>query len=977
MAAISDLNISIKISAEEAKKIISGLADSFEKFGGTVIEAGKKMKTSMTEINQSLEVVKKGIGFLTGIIDSFIMAAGGMEKANVLLAQGLRNNAGAAGQTTESLNKLTKELHEYSGASATSIKNGERVILQQDNIGKNIFPRVARAALDVAASMGEDMASAATGLSMALENPTEAARKLRAMHVTLTEEQKKSIKTFEDLGETEKAQSVILDAVEKAHGKMAGELANTPVARMEQLFEVFKGIKEKIGDIAATVVVPLVNGIKSVLVPVKDFIEAHKSLGVVLGTIVGIVAALTFALTAAAVVQKAYQSSVVLEIALSYARAAATGIVTAAQWALTAAMQASGIPLIIAAVAGLVGVMVLLYNKVTPVRAIINALGAEVKAYFMLWVNLGGQVLKIIGDVFSFNWKKAATDIAETAEIAKKSLMDVATAGAKAMDDTCKEAEKGTEKLGDAVDEVKEKTYDFNEEARKIGDSFKAGADEAKKQVENLVNLLAQAKAAKMPKGAAEAYLDSPERKALEAQMFDLKAKMEEKKTLLEFQRQSDITGGEVTERIIGQMNKEYRDKEMALTLVDADKALKANISIVHRNEKAEAEVKKEYGDEKAKKERKEHEMTLEQKLKQEFDYLKLDHDLGLTGFEQMREFLKKRIAEHQGSSNEEKKIRLWLSQELQKIDEDEKKKKEKTLKDELEAVKKQKEDQIKMEEAFLKLQEALLAAQGGEETEVDKAIHEEEKKAEARKKIFEKSLADGMMNQEQYDAAVLANLDTLESEKALIKKKYEKRQQASDDEIAKKKIEQDRQVQDAIFKTTEQVFGAAAELAVGSFGMHKGLAMSQAAMSTAEAAINAYKSTAEVPIVGPTLAPFAAAAAIAFGVAQEIKIAKEQEPKKMASGGMMYGEQPYVVGDAGPEFVANAQATARNRPVLEAMNRGATMADLTGGPMKGVTSSGGSQVHIVQLEGAFEIPHDSLHMAVKKSIVLNQAKIN
>lgn len=75
------------------------------------------------------------------------------------------------------------------------------------------------------------------------------------------------------------------------------------------------------------------------------------------------------------------------------------------------------------------------------------------------------------------------------------------------------------------------------------------------------------------------------------------------------------------------------------------------------------------------------------------------------------------------------------------------------------------------------------------------------------------------------------------------------------------------------IFSGTSQVFGSLSKLYEEGSDNYKAFASLEAAASAAAAAIAAYKSTAEIPVVGPALAPIAAAAAAAYGAIQVAKI--------------------------------------------------------------------------------------------------------
>lgn len=94
--------------------------------------------------------------------------------------------------------------------------------------------------------------------------------------------------------------------------------------------------------------------------------------------------------------------------------------------------------------------------------------------------------------------------------------------------------------------------------------------------------------------------------------------------------------------------------------------------------------------------------------------------------------------------------------------------------------------------------------------------------------------------------------------------------------------------------------------------GAYKAFAIIQATIATYTAAIEAYKSTAAIPVVGPFLAPVAAAAAVGAGMAQvsAIRSAREQGGQLSAGQASTIAERgkPEVIMPAGASRVRTAQ---------------------------------------------------------------------
>lgn len=110
--------------------------------------------------------------------------------------------------------------------------------------------------------------------------------------------------------------------------------------------------------------------------------------------------------------------------------------------------------------------------------------------------------------------------------------------------------------------------------------------------------------------------------------------------------------------------------------------------------------------------------------------------------------------------------------------------------------------------------------------------------------------------------------------------------------------------------------FGDMAANAKTAFGeastAYKAFAIAQATIATYTSAIEAYKSTAAIPVVGPFLAPVAAAAAVAAGMANigKIRSAREQGGQLSAGQASTIAERgkPEVIMPAGASRVRTAQ---------------------------------------------------------------------
>ena len=176
-------------------------------------------------------------------------------------------------------------------------------------------------------------------------------------------------------------------------------------------------------------------------------------------------------------------------------------------------------------------------------------------------------------------------------------------------------------------------------------------------------------------------------------------------------------------------------------------------------------------------------------------------------------------------------------------------------------------------------------------------------KKKEVERKVSElgydseeKELA---ANQQMYEQLIdLANkygLDTTDIMEKYQEAQYAIKKKYADKEAkAKKKAAKDSErLQEESRRNTYRVLIQTAEDIKGVLGeqtaAYKALAIFQTTISTYASAEDAYKSALKVPVIGPTLAPIAAAAAVAFGLAQIAKIVSTKEPS-YGKGGIAQG---------------------------------------------------------------------------------------
>lgn len=199
---------------------------------------------------------------------------------------------------------------------------------------------------------------------------------------------------------------------------------------------------------------------------------------------------------------------------------------------------------------------------------------------------------------------------------------------------------------------------------------------------------------------------------------------------------------------------------------------------------------------------------------------------------------------------------------------------------------------------------------------EADTARQQELDKREKERQEKKQKGDDFMAQIMGQNAAELELLDIQEQQKLAVADKY--REQG---------LINEEQYQAALNAINEQYATKRAEALGSSFGdmaanaktafgeastAYKAFAIAQATIATYTSAIEAYKSTAAIPVVGPFLAPIAAATAVAAGLANIAKIRSAREQGGQLSAGQMSTiaerGKPEVIMPAGASRVRTAQ---------------------------------------------------------------------
>lgn len=224
-----------------------------------------------------------------------------------------------------------------------------------------------------------------------------------------------------------------------------------------------------------------------------------------------------------------------------------------------------------------------------------------------------------------------------------------------------------------------------------------------------------------------------------------------------------------------------------------------------------------------------------------------------------------------------------------------------------------------------------------------------------AFQQAYDQALKQGMITQEQYNVAIANRVGGELSDMGIDTSNWESQIQARldqyktyQDEIKKMREAgriSEEEFENAMLQNDLNRYNVRLNQASSFFGdlsalqksenkkiaaVGKAAAIVQTTIQTYQSATSAYASLASIPYVGPVLGAAAAAAAIAAGMANVRAIKSQQTGFKTGgyTGNIGVNEVAGVV--HGQEFVMNASATSKYRPMLEAINEGKDVVSYT-----------------------------------------------
>lgn len=226
-----------------------------------------KIGADSYEFQQKAQQVEKGLGVLSKKLTSIgkelslkvtapLAALGGVSlhladvqaKAEAKVQQALKTTNQAVGYNFNQLADYASELQGKTifGDETILNKSTARLLAFTNITGEN-FKRTQALALDLSTALEMDLGSASLQLGKALSDPVTKLSSLSRAGITFTKEQTEVIKKLAQTGEVAKAQSMILDELEKKFGGQAEAAAKVGLGPIQQLKNAWGDFLEQIG----------------------------------------------------------------------------------------------------------------------------------------------------------------------------------------------------------------------------------------------------------------------------------------------------------------------------------------------------------------------------------------------------------------------------------------------------------------------------------------------------------------------------------------------------------------------------------------------------------------------------------------------------------------------------------------------------------------------------------------------------------
>ena len=274
------------------------IADLLIKIGADSYEFQQKanqVEKGLGQLEKKLSSIGKSLSLrvtapLTALGVVALQNADQQARAETKVATALKSTGNQVGYNLDQLKAYASELQSKTiFGDETILYDVTTRLLAFTNITGDNFKRTQQIVLDMSTALEMDLGSAATMLGKALDDPIGKMSALSRAGINFTDEQKTMVKQLVETGETAKAQTIILDALEQKFGGQAEAAAKVGMGALKQLKNSWGDFLEQIGQ----TMTPFINRIAAFLQRIVTLLQGMSpTMRKVLVVIAGVAAAL-------------------------------------------------------------------------------------------------------------------------------------------------------------------------------------------------------------------------------------------------------------------------------------------------------------------------------------------------------------------------------------------------------------------------------------------------------------------------------------------------------------------------------------------------------------------------------------------------------------------------------------------------------------------------------------------------------------
>lgn len=237
---------------EDFQKGISEYNSSVSDASSNTEEAGGSMSATWLNLSSvgliAFTAIAAGVAAMAAELYVAVDAAMEAEQVMARMEFVVGNVGERTGVTAEDVNALAESLSQVVPIDDEVITQALTMGLTFDGVTKDNIEPLIRAAADLATWTGKDLPSAMKELSLAITDPERAMRLFRDANITLTEEQKNTLKALSDTGDTAGATAFILDQLAQKGIIGLGEaMGETATGKMTIMQTALGNLQEALG----------------------------------------------------------------------------------------------------------------------------------------------------------------------------------------------------------------------------------------------------------------------------------------------------------------------------------------------------------------------------------------------------------------------------------------------------------------------------------------------------------------------------------------------------------------------------------------------------------------------------------------------------------------------------------------------------------------------------------------------------------